>query len=50
MTQRDPIVPFRATVEDKKIIAWLQERLGISVADVLRLGIRSLMREEERKK
>jgi hypothetical protein len=40
--------PFRTSEEDEQIIEWLQSRLGISVADVLRLGLRALKKQEER--
>jgi hypothetical protein len=49
MSPRAPQLTFRATDEDKEIIAWLQEKLGISAADVIRLGIRALQRQEQRK-
>jgi hypothetical protein len=49
MTPRAKIYPFRANEEDREVMDWLQQRLGVSAADVVRLGIRALKKAEERK-
>jgi hypothetical protein len=37
---------IRPTIEDKKLLATLEAKLGVSVSQVIRLGLRALATKE----
>jgi hypothetical protein len=49
MEKRDSPLTFRATVEDRKILSELGKRLGQSAAGVIRLALRRLYAEENKR-
>ncbi|MDE2099236.1 MAG: hypothetical protein KGL39_18425 [Patescibacteria group bacterium] len=41
---------IRFTDSDRELLAWLQEQTGVvSVTELVRMGLRALKREQERK-
>jgi hypothetical protein len=46
-TPQDPPRSFRANEEDSAILAFLQERLGLNFAGVIKLAIRRLYELEK---
>lgn len=42
LTSMSEVINFRATDEDRKILAFLKKKLGLSTAGVIRLAIRFL--------
>jgi hypothetical protein len=49
MEKRKPPMTFRATPEDRKIIGELAKRLGQSAAGVIRLALRRLYEQENKR-
>jgi hypothetical protein len=49
MDERDSPMTFRATTEDRKIITELRKRLGQTAAGIIRLGLRRLYEEENKR-
>jgi hypothetical protein len=49
MEKRESPVTFRATAEDRKILSDLSKRLGQSAAGIIRLALRRLYAEENRR-
>ena len=49
MDKRDPPLAFRATSEDRKIIGELCKRLGQSASGIIRLALRRLYAEEDKR-
>jgi hypothetical protein len=50
MAKQEPPLCFRATEEDKSILHYLQERLGVtSIAQVIKIAIRRLRDSERRR-
>jgi hypothetical protein len=49
MDERDSPMTFRATPEDRKIIAELRKRLGQTAAGIIRMGLRRLYEEENKR-
>lgn len=48
MAKKKPLgqMNWRPLPEDKKLMAELSSRLGVSESDIIRLGIRSLAKQE----
>jgi len=49
MKKLDPAMAFRASEEDRKIISDLMKRLGQSASGIIRLALRRLYEEENRR-
>jgi hypothetical protein len=44
---REIIITFRPTTEDRKILSWLKKKLGANTAGIIRQAIRALKDKEE---
>ena len=49
MDKQDPPMSLRVNDEDKEILAFLQQRLGLKIPQVIKLAIRRLRDEEVRR-
>ena len=44
---REVIITFRPTDEDRKILSWLKKKLGANTAGIIRQAIRALRDKEQ---
>ena len=49
MEKREPPLSFRVNDEDKEVLTYLQQRLGLTRPQVVKLAIRRLRDEELRR-
>jgi hypothetical protein len=48
MAKQEPPLCFRANEEDKGILEYLKKRMGVSMAQVIKIAIRRLRDSEKR--
>jgi hypothetical protein len=48
MAKQEPPLCFRANEEDKSILEYLKKRMGLSMAQVIKIAIRRLRDSEKR--